>query len=117
MKSPLRKHLCPSVDDNLLCPDLSFPSLHSEPREFQFSSEPDSRAVDGKHTLEFNLSLAWQIFCLNVFISLETSWNGLDLIKHLCFGVQVRQPPLVCPGFCLRLLQERSCSDAAQRWV
>lgn len=44
-----------------------------------------------------SLSLAWQILSLNVFISLQTSWNGLDSIDHLCFGVQVH---LTFSGLC-----------------
>lgn len=54
-----------------------------------------------------NLSLAWQIFSLHVFILLQTSWNGLDLLWGSSSStfkfVNLHQP---CVGFCLYLLSE-----------
>lgn len=71
MKSSLRKHLCPSVNEDLLCWDLSSPSLHWEPRDVQFSSKATvvQQLETPRGVLNPSLStsarLACQIFCFN----------------------------------------------------
>lgn len=71
MKSSLRKRLCPSLSEDLLCWDLSFPSFHSEPRDFQFSHKktavqwPENTQGSFRSVSKHEASLACQMLTVS----------------------------------------------------
>lgn len=80
MKSPLRKHLCPSVNGHLLCPGpfFSVPSLRAKGVSIFIQSRRscsgwETHPVVSNPSPHTKLSLACQMLCFNFFFSFETS--------------------------------------------